>query len=118
VTISNVNSFRGVTPDHELEMVSAPAQADVDLFNSAVRSNQEPGGLASNLLGVISERLTGQAELSHQAERAMKTASSSTDPLDMLKMNSALSQYSLQTALTTKVVSKGAQVLDKLTNLQ
>jgi type III secretion system YscI/HrpB-like protein len=38
--------------------------------------------------------------------------------MDMLKMNGALSEYALQTALTTKVVSKGAQVLDKLTNLQ
>jgi len=118
VTISNVNSFRGAVPDHELEMVSAPTQADVDLFDSAMRDNHEPAGLASSLISAISDRLTGQAELSHQAERAMKSASVSTDPMDILKMSGTLSQYSLQTALTTKVVSKGAQVLDKLTNLQ
>ncbi|WP_434698143.1 type III secretion system inner rod subunit SctI [Pseudomonas sp. D1-1] len=118
MTISNVNSFRGVAPEHELEMVSAPAQADVDLFDNAMRGNHEPAGLASSLMGAISDRLAGQAELSHQAERAMKSASVSTDPMDILKMSGTLSQYSLQTALTTKVVSKGAQVLDKLTNLQ
>lgn len=118
MTISNVNSVRSAVPDNELEMVSAPFQADVNLFDNAMRSNHEPAGLASNLMSAISDRLTGHAELSHQAERAMKSASVSTDPMDMLKMSGALSQYSLQTALTTKVVSKGAQVLDKLTNLQ
>ena len=118
MTISNVNSFRSAAPEHELEMVSAPAQADVDLFDSAMCSNREPGGMASNLMSAVSDRLTGQAELAHQAERAIKSASESTDPMDMLKMNGALSEYALQTALTTKVVSKGAQVLDKLTNLQ
>jgi type III secretion system YscI/HrpB-like protein len=33
-------------------------------------------------------------------------------------MSRSLSQYSLQMALTTKVVNKSAQALDKLTNLQ
>lgn len=118
MTISNVNSFRGAAPDHELEMVSAPAQADVDLFDAAMRTGGESAGLASSLIGAISDRLNSQADLSQQAERAVKSASRSTDPMDVLKMSGALSEYSLQTSLTTKIVSKGAQVLDKLTNLQ
>ncbi len=48
----------------------------------------------------------------------MKKASGSGEALDIAAMTRTLSQCSLQTALTTKVVSKTAQAIDKLTNLQ
>lgn len=118
MTISSVNSFKSLALDHEHEMVSGPSQADVDLFNSAMRSDHEPAGLADGLMGALSERIGTQQHLSQQAMRSMKAASGTSEPMDMVKMSQALSQYSLQMAMTTKVVNKSAQALDKLTNLQ
>lgn len=119
MTISNVNSFKSLALDHEHEMVSGPSQADVDLFNSAMRSDHEPAGhLADGLMGALSERIGTQQHLSQQAMRSMKAASGTSEPMNMVKMSQALSQYSLQMAMTTKVVNKSAQALDKLTNLQ
>ncbi|MGY2289751.1 type III secretion system inner rod subunit SctI [Pseudomonas sp. SDO528_S397] len=120
MTISNVNSLKGFALDHhEQGLVSGPSQGDVDLFNSAMRTDHAPQGhLADGLMGVLSERLGSQEHLSQQAMRSMKNASGSSEPMDVVKMSRSLSQYSLQMAMTTKVVNKGAQALDKLTNLQ
>lgn len=119
MTSSIISAFKGFSLDQAQDLDSEPTQADADLFSSALRSDNAPlGHLADGLMGALSDRIGSQDHLSQQAMRAMKNASGSAEPMDMVKMSRALSQYSLQMALTTKVVSKGAQTLDKLTNLQ
>ncbi|MBK5553804.1 type III secretion system inner rod subunit SctI [Pseudomonas sp. 10S4] len=119
VSLSPINAPKGVPVDHDPGLVSGPAQADVDLFNGAMRTDHEPSGhMADGVMSALSERFQSQEHLSQQALRSMKTAAGSADPMDMVKMSRSLSQYSLQMAITTKVVSKSAQALDKLTNMQ
>lgn len=120
MTISTVNTVKAPSLDMEQTLVSSPSPADVDLFTSAMRPDAAPisSHLSDGLAGALSERLESNSKLSQQTMRNMKVASSSTDPMDMAQMSRSLSQYSLQMALTTKVVSKSAQAIDKLINLQ
>ena len=121
MTLSNVNSVKGFTLEHapvaDHEPLSAPSQADADLFSNAL-NNPTSSPLAEGFMSALSERLGSQEKLSQQAMRSMKAASGSSEPMDVVKMSRSLSQYSLQMAMTTKVVNKSAQALDKLTNLQ
>lgn len=120
MTISTVSTVKAPSLDMEQNLVSSPSQADVDLFSSAMRPDAAPmsSHLSDEVASALSERLESTGKLSQQTMRNMKAASSSSDPMDMAQMSRSLSQYSLQMALTTKVVSKSAQAIDKLTNLQ
>lgn len=122
MTISHVTHSRNISPelgqDVRQGLVSEPAQADVDLFAAAVRPDNVTSHLSDQIAGALSERLGDTEKLSQQALRVMKKAATSEDGTEIIQMGRALSQCSLQMALTTKVVSKSAQALDKLTNLQ
>lgn len=124
MSISHVTHLKNTSPelgqDVPQALVSEPVQADVDLFNAAVRpdSSQAVSHLSDQVAGALSERLGDTEKLSQQALRAVKKVAGTEDGSDIIQMGRALSQCSLQMALTTKVVSKSAQALDKLTNLQ
>ncbi|AHG42320.1 type III secretion system inner rod subunit SctI [Pseudomonas syringae] len=124
MTISQLSTIKSVSPElgqnaHQ-GLASEPVQADVDFFNAAMRPDNGPATshLADQVASALSERLGDTAKLSQQALRQMKKVANSEDGSDIVQMGRALSQCSLQMALTTKVVSKSAQALDKLTNLQ
>ena len=124
MTISHLNQLKSSSLDLEQHLdqglVSGPSQADVDLFNSAMRPDlaAQPSHLSEQIASALSERLGSTDKLSQQAVRNMKKAASGDNPMDITQMSRTLSQYSLQTAVTTKVVNKSAQAFDKLTNLQ
>jgi type III secretion system YscI/HrpB-like protein len=124
VTISHINQLKSSSLDLEPSMdqglVSAPSQAEVDLFNAAMRPDMalQQSHLSEQIASALSERLGATDKLSQQAVRKMRNASTTDDPMEIVQMSRSLSQYSLQMALTTKVVNKSAQALDKLTNLQ
>ncbi|SHM79181.1 type III secretion system major needle protein, YscF/MxiH/PrgI family [Pseudomonas asturiensis] len=124
MTISHLSNLKSATPESGLDvhqgLVSEPVQADVDLFNAAIRpDNVRPTShLSDQVANALSDRLSDTEKLSQQALRKMKKVAGSEDGADIIEMGRALSQCSLQMALTTKVVSKSAQALDKLTNLQ
>lgn len=101
-------------------LTGEPEQADVDLFNAAMRQHAggPPARLADAVAGPLMHQLEKINDLSEKANRAVKSAAGSLNPMDMLQMNRSLSAYYLQSALTAKVVSKGGQALDKLTNMQ
>ena len=100
-------------------LTSEPEQADVDFFNAALGQAAQPSkALAQGMIGPLGAQLDAVNKLSEKANKALKTASGSLNPLDMVNMNRSLSEYYLQSALTAKVVSKSAQSLDKLTNMQ
>lgn len=108
------------SPDTRQGLVSEPAQGDIDTFSAALHGAAEQGGpaMAGPLASALSARLGDSEKLSQQALRQMRKAAVAEDGTSIIQMSRALSQCSLQMALTTKVVSKGAQALDKLTNLQ
>lgn len=124
MTISHINQLKSSSLDLEPSMdqglVSAPSQAEVDLFNAAMRPDMalQQSHLSEQIASALSERLGATDKLSQQAVRKMRNASTTDDPMEIVQMSRSLSQYSLQMALTTKVVNKSAQALDKLTNLQ
>ena len=119
MTISTVNAVKAPSLDMEQSLVTSPSQADVDLFSSAMRPDAaQMSSLSDAVAGALSERLESTNKLSQQTMRNMKAMSATGDPMDMAQMSRSMSQYSLQMALTTKVVSKSAQAIDKLTNLQ
>ncbi|MFJ3485265.1 type III secretion system inner rod subunit SctI [Pseudomonas sp. NPDC090202] len=125
MSLSTINQLKSPSPDLESHLdhglVNGPSQADVDLFNAALRPDDmtaQSGHLAEQIASALSERLGNSDQLSRKAVRSMKKAASGDDPTDITQMSRSLSQYSLQTAITTKVVNKSAQALDKLTNLQ
>jgi type III secretion system YscI/HrpB-like protein len=124
VTLSNVNQLKSPITDLEQHLdqgfVNGPLQADVDFFNASMRPepSMQQSNVSEQIASALSDGLGSIDKLSQQAARRMKRASTTDDPLEISQMNRSLSQYSLQIALTTKVVSKSAQALDKLTNLQ
>ncbi|WP_440073545.1 type III secretion system inner rod subunit SctI [Pseudomonas fragariae (ex Marin et al. 2024)] len=124
MTISHLGNVKSISPELEQDvpqgLVSEPAQADVDIFTAATQPDGVSSGapLSEHIASAISGGLGETEKMSQQAMRSMKKASGTGDALDIAAMTRTLSQCSLQTALTTKVVSKTAQALDKLTNLQ
>ncbi|MCD5993885.1 type III secretion system inner rod subunit SctI [Pseudomonas sp. CDFA 602] len=124
MTISHLSNVKSLSSDLGQDgpqgLVSEPAQADVDFFTAAMQPDKVPGGapLSEHIASAISGSLGETDKISQQAMRSMKKASNTGDAMDIAAMTRTLSQCSLQTAFATKVVSKTAQALDKLTNLQ
>lgn len=121
MSISHISKSKEPRIDFEQGLVQEPSQADADLFSTAMRVGEVAGGasaLPAMVAGALADRVHAGDKLSQQAMRHMKSAAANQDPMDLIEMSRALSTYSLQTALTTKVVNKTAQTLDKLTNLQ
>ncbi|GFZ59349.1 EscI/YscI/HrpB family type III secretion system inner rod protein [Pseudomonas amygdali pv. eriobotryae] len=124
MTVSHLGNVKNMSPelgqDVPQGLVSEPPQADVDIFTAATRPDNVSSGapLSEHIASAISGGLGETEKMSQQAMRSMKKASGSGEALDIAAMTRTLSQCSLQTALTTKVVSKTAQAIDKLTNLQ
>lgn len=111
--------IQGLRTDELRGLTSAPEQTDVDFFNAAMgRSTQSAKDFMQSVVGPLGSRLDSVGKLSEQATHALKHASVSTNPQDLMKLNRSLSEYYLQSSLTAKVVSKSAQSLDKLTNMQ
>ncbi|KPW72168.1 type III secretion system inner rod subunit SctI [Pseudomonas amygdali] len=124
MTVSHLGNVKNISPELGQDvlqgLVSEPPQADVDIFTAATRPDNVSSGapLSEHIASAISGGLGETEKMSQQAMRSMKKASGSGEALDIAAMTRTLSQCSLQTALTTKVVSKTAQAIDKLTNLQ
>ncbi|KPB31870.1 Type III secretion protein HrpB [Pseudomonas ficuserectae] len=124
MTISHIGNVKSIPSelgqDVPQGLVLEPDQADVDLFTAAAQPDKVSSGapLSEHIASAISGGLGETEKVSQQAMRSMKKASGTGDALDIAAMTRTLSQCSLQTALTTKVVSKTAQAIDKLTNLQ
>ncbi|KAA8712067.1 type III secretion system inner rod subunit SctI [Pseudomonas cannabina] len=124
MTISHFSSVNRSTTelgqDVQPGLAFEPVQADADLFSAVSAPDKSPATsrLSDKVASALSDTLGGSEKLSEQAIRALKKLPASGDGEAVLQMGRALSQCSLQTALTTKVVSKSVQALDKLTNLQ
>lgn len=100
----------------------APAAnpADAQWFSAALNAPQgatDAGGapdIISSLTGAISRNQQAQ----QSAFRDLEVASRSSSSLDFSAANAALSDYYVQSLMNAKIIAKGVQSLDKLTNLQ
>ncbi|WCN08417.1 EscI/YscI/HrpB family type III secretion system inner rod protein [Marinomonas mediterranea] len=96
------------------------SQADSNWFSSSIQPSENK--LPENVADKIVSQLSGSSEhlqkLEDKANRAIKKAGVTGDPMDVTDANRSLSSFYLESLLTTKLVSKGAQTIEKLTSLQ
>ncbi|MDH2435684.1 type III secretion system inner rod subunit SctI [Pokkaliibacter sp. MBI-7] len=101
--------------------VKAPSQQDVHFFSAAMQAPQQDQS-NTNVAERIVDQLSGSSEhlqeLSDKANKALRKASKSSNPEDVIAANRSLSSFYLESLLTTKLISKGSQAIEKLTSLQ
>lgn len=117
--LSGDSSSEMLTLPHDEQ--NNPSDADSRWFSAALQSGAgEPvvGNFAEHLIDPLVHRASALDKLSNQAGKAAREASLEADPMKFRRLNETLSEYSLQTSLSVKVISKGAQALEKLTNMQ
>lgn len=117
------NSSPSLTTSVTLEADDASPEAnkaDAQWFSAALNapeSSASAGGtpdIISTLTGAISRNQQTQQSAFHD----LQVASRSTSSQDFSAANAALSDYYVQSLMNAKIIAKGVQSLDKLTNLQ
>ena len=98
----------------------SPTQDDISWFSATIKSQNT--ATDPNVAERIVDQLAGSSKelqnLSNDANRALRKASRSSDPKDVIQANRALSSFYLESLLTTKLISKGTQAVEKITSLQ
>lgn len=96
--------------------------SDVSWFNAQMRDKapapDSENNVAARIIDSLSSRSGELQRLDDRANRDMLKAIRTADPQDMLQSNRSLSSFHLESLLTAKMVSKGSQAIEKLTNLQ
>jgi type III secretion system YscI/HrpB-like protein len=87
--------------------------SDVSWFNAQMHEKTPVPDSES-----LSSRSGELQRLEDRANRDMLKAIRTADPQDMLQSNRSLSSFHLESLMTAKIVSKGSQAIEKLTNLQ
>lgn len=124
MSVSGIGGLTNVAKNSGFEfeqgLVNEPTRADIELFSSLMRDSGADKQTQSGafLAEAVGGRMGSIDQLSQDAMRSMKQAVMDNDPTSVAKMSRALSQYSLEMAVTTKVISKGGQAVEKLTNMQ
>ncbi|AXP05860.1 type III secretion system inner rod subunit SctI [Pseudomonas bijieensis] len=96
--------------------------SDVSWFNAQMREKapapDSENNVAARIIDSLSSRSGELQRLDDRANRDMIKAVRTADPQDMLQSNRSLSSFHLESLMTAKIVSKGSQAIEKLTNLQ
>ncbi|WP_434571119.1 type III secretion system inner rod subunit SctI [Pseudomonas sp. Z3-8] len=96
--------------------------SDVSWFNAQMREKapapDSENNVAARIIDSLSSRSGELQRLDDRANRDMLKAIRTADPQDMLQSNRSLSSFHLESLMTAKIVSKGSQAIEKLTNLQ
>lgn len=105
--------------DNDLSSVNAN-KADASWFSAALQAPEKKSDTQENQswinkLADLTDTASGQ---SRQADKALAKASRSLDSRSVMDANRTLSSYYLESLLNAKLVGKGVQSLEKLTNLQ
>jgi type III secretion system YscI/HrpB-like protein len=104
-----------------------PEIYDVEWFNSMVKSSaDEPtfgkppgsGDVSSRVLSNFINSSDRLQDLSDKLSKDLLKATKTSDPKALIEANRSLSSFYLESLLTTKLVSKGTQAVEKLTSLQ
>lgn len=124
MSIPGVNDLKRVTDktvvDMEQGLINEPTRADIEAFSSLMDRSQvgQPTQSGAFLAETVGGRMQSADRLASEAMHSIKQAITDADPGAMTEMSRTLSQLSLETAVTAKVISKGGQALEKLTNMQ
>ena len=116
--LNNIAKKGGI--ELEQGLVNEPSRADIELFASLMhdRGADEPSRRGAFLAEAVGGRMGSLEQLTQDAKRGMKEVINVNDPSSIADVSRALSRYSLEMAVTTKVIGKGGQALEKLTNMQ
>ncbi|WP_407316471.1 EscI/YscI/HrpB family type III secretion system inner rod protein [Pseudomonas sp. nanlin1] len=115
------NSSASVAAPAPQEALDAPSRGDADWFKAALQ-RPEPttaaGSFSEQVMNPLTRKALSLEDMSKDAGKALREASLDSDPMKFMEASRALSSYYLQTSLSVKMISKGSQALDKLTNMQ
>lgn len=119
ITSGNTPSLAISTGDNHLSS-AASSTADASWFSAALKAPAKAPDAADNQpwINKISQLTETASGHSNQADRALAKASRSLDSRSVMDANRTLSSYYLESLLNAKLVGKGVQSLEKLTNLQ
>ncbi|WP_034913264.1 MULTISPECIES: EscI/YscI/HrpB family type III secretion system inner rod protein [Erwinia] len=100
-----------------------PEQTDIDFFSAQLK--EEPQVEKVSAPGNVTNMFKGLADSMHNNDQQRKetlkelqTASRSSNMAEFNQASAALSDYYIENLMNAKIVSKGVQSIDKLTNLQ
>lgn len=125
MTVNNIKatvSVVDVQPHSTTEKTRVNSNSsDASWFSAAIQPTQKhdsEANVAERIVGQLSGSSEHLQKLSDKADRALQKASKSSDPQDVVKASRSLSSFYLESLLTTKLISKGTQTVEKLTSLQ
>ena len=103
--------------------VSTPSEAnssDAAFFSAALNEPRKVQGVgvADRIIGQLTGGAGKLQELERGAMKDLRTAAKGKDSGDMVTAARSVSEFYLESLLAAKVVGKGVQAIEKLTNLQ
>lgn len=100
----------------------APNQDDMHWFAAQLQggttSEDASSDNSTDFLSGITGSISDNQRTQKSAFRDLSIASKSSNPMDFSKANSQLSDYYIETMMSTKIISKTVQAVDKLNNQQ
>ncbi|QQQ52099.1 hypothetical protein JJQ97_07715 [Pseudomonas syringae] len=117
---SSSASATALKPELE-EQEGSATRGDADWFKAALQKTEPTeaaGSFSEQVMNPLTRKALSLEDMSKDAGKALREASLDSDPMKFMEASRALSSYYLQTSLSVKMISKGSQALDKLTNMQ
>lgn len=106
-----------LTPEKEL--TSALNDSDIQWFSAKFKENpKEIAVPINNEIDIVSKGIYSSISSRNDFDKTINKVVKTRDPLDLLSVSRSMSDYYMQTMLSTKVISKGIQCVEKLTSLQ
>ncbi|MGE9550869.1 EscI/YscI/HrpB family type III secretion system inner rod protein [Erwinia amylovora] len=100
-----------------------PDQTDVDFFSAQLKEEPQVEKVSApasvtNFLSGLANTMNNNERERKQTYQDLQKASRSSNLLEFSQANAALSNYYIENLMNAKIVAKGVQSIDKLTNLQ
>lgn len=118
-------SQSGVAPTDlaDKSSIAQPDQNDVDFFSAQLKQEPQVEKVSApanvtNFLSGLADTLNNNERERKQTYQDLQKASKSSNLLEFSQANAALSNYYIENLMNAKIVAKGVQSIDKLTNLQ
>ncbi|WP_414147252.1 EscI/YscI/HrpB family type III secretion system inner rod protein [Erwinia sp. BNK-24-b] len=106
----------------QINNAAQPEQSDVDFFSAQLKEPQVEKVSAptevTHFLSGLADSLNNNEQQRRTAYQDLQKASRSSNLLEFSQANAALSNYYIENLMNAKIVAKGVQSIDKLTNLQ
>ncbi|WP_338562070.1 EscI/YscI/HrpB family type III secretion system inner rod protein [Erwinia sp. E_sp_B04_7] len=103
--------------------IAQPAQNDIDFFSAQLKEEPKVEKVSApaqttNFLSGLASTLNNNERERKETYQDLQKASRSSNLLEFSQANAALSNYYIENLMNAKIVAKGVQSIDKLTNLQ